>query len=66
VPGWLVCANAALAMVRVSAVAAAAAIANFFIRVTPVFLESLLVSFQQGYQRECERCANFETDNKFI
>jgi hypothetical protein len=29
-------------MVRVSAVAVAAAIANFFIRVTPVFLESLL------------------------
>jgi hypothetical protein len=53
-------------MVRVSAVTVAAVIANFFIRVTPVFLESLLVSFQQGYQRECERCANFETDNKFI
>jgi hypothetical protein len=39
---WLVWANAALAIVRVSAVAVAAAIANFFIRVTPVLLESLL------------------------
>jgi hypothetical protein len=35
-------------MVRVSAVAVAAAIANFFIRVTPVFLESLLDFFSAG------------------
>jgi hypothetical protein len=35
-------------MVRVSAVAAAAVIANFFIRVTPVFLESLLRVLSAG------------------
>jgi hypothetical protein len=37
-----------LAMVRVNAVAAAAAIANFFIRVTPVFLENLLIVLSAG------------------
>jgi len=46
-------------MVRVRAVAVAAAIANFFIRVTPVFFKICAGVRLQGYQYYCRRCANF-------